>query len=190
MGREIRRVLPNWEHPQKDRYDPTSGHTDKCYQPLYDRTCEDAWREWQNEFTIWQNGEHDRVRGEYGEADYPKDQPYTAFCQWHGMPPNPEYYRPQWKEDEATWWQVYESVSEGTPASPPFETQDELIDYLVENGDFWDQSRRKEGRSTMPCEPWSRKQAEAFVRGPGWAPSLVADSKGLRSGVAALGDPD
>jgi len=37
-------------------------------------------------------------------------------------------------------------------------------------------------------EPWSRKQAEAFVNGPGWAPSMVMDAGGFRSGVEALAD--
>lgn len=189
MGREIRRVPPDWEHPQDDKYDIRTGQTEKQYLPMYDRSCEEAWTGWQREFVEWQNGEHDRVRGEYGDADYPKDQPYAAFCQWHGTPPDPDYYRPQWADGTATWWQVYETVSEGTPVSPPFATQEELVEYLVANGDLWDQKRRAEGRRSMPCEPWSRKQAEAFVMGSGWAPSLVADGKGVRSGVEALGDP-
>ena len=188
MGRETRRVAPNWDHPKTKKPNIRTGTMDECYKPLYDRSCEEAWAEWQSEFAAWQNGEHDRIIAEYGAEDYPKDQPYLAFCGWHGTPPEPEYYRPQWAEGLATWWQVYETVSEGTPVSPPFETQDELIDYLVENGDFWDQKRRQEGDTVMNNEPWSRKQAEAFVRGPGWAPSFVVDSKGMRSGVKTLAD--
>ena len=87
-----------------------------------------------------------------------------------------------------TWWQVYETVSEGTPVTPPFETQEELVEYLVANGDFWDQSRRAKGGSSMPCGPWPREQAKKFVLGRGWAPSLIVDAKGIRTGVQALCD--
>ena len=85
-----------------------------------------------------------------------------------------------------TWWQVYETVSEGTPVTPPFETREELVEYLVANGDFWDQKRRTEGRSSMPCEPWPRKQAESFVFGSGWSPSLVVANGRVMSGVEAI----
>lgn len=189
MGREIRRVPPNWEHPQEEKFDVRRGTTVDAYKPMHDWAGQQAWRDWLREYDAFQGVEHDRIIAEYGEADYPKDQPYVAFCGWHGSPPDPEYCRPAWSEDEATWWQVYETVSEGTPVTPPFETQEELIEYLVVNGDFWDQSRRAEGNSAMNCEPWPRKQAEAFVLGPGWAPSLVrTDSRGFRSGVEALAD--
>jgi len=189
MGREIRRVPPNWEHPKREqyKYNPDS---EVRYKPLYDKSCEEAWNEWQREYQEWLDGEHDKIRSKYGDDKYPKDQPYTSFCKWHGNSPEPEYCRPQWGEGEATWWQVYETVSEGTPVTPPFATKEELIDYLVANGDFWDQSRRKEGNSTMNCDPWSREQSEKFVNGPGWAPSFVSDSKGFRSGVEALADID
>jgi hypothetical protein len=50
-------------------------------------------------------------------------------------PPDPAYYRP-WKDDEATWYQVWETESEGTPISPPFATREELVEYLVNNGGF------------------------------------------------------
>lgn len=186
MGREVRRVIPNWEHPKAEKYNPFTGANETRYTPLYDQSCEDAWSDWLQEFTAWKEGEHDRIISEYGEDDYPKDQPYASFCKWHGTPPDPEKYRPQWSEDEATWWQVYETVSEGTPVSPPLATQDELIEYLVKHGDFWDQKRREEGHSTMNCESWSREQAETFVKGMGWEPSYVLDSKGFRSGVEAI----
>lgn len=63
------------------------------------------------------------------------------------------------------WWQVWETVSEGSPVTPAFATRDELIDYLVINGDHWDQKRGDGG--------WSRKNAESFVAAE-WAPSLIA----------------
>lgn len=179
MGREIRRVPPNWQHPQKEHYDPFRGVTEMRYQPLYDSTAESAWAEWQAEFAKWLASEHDRVTTEYGAERYPKGEPYRAFCAWHGAPPDPEYYRPAWNDEEATWFQAYETVSEGTPVSPPFATAEELIEYLATNGDFWDQKRRAEEMATgrkcsMNCQPWGREAAERFVR-RGHAFSLVVE---------------
>lgn len=186
MGREIRRVPPNWQHPQEEKFNHRRGCNVEQYKPLYDQSCEEAWSEWQSEFKAWVDGKQDQVIAEHSDWGYQKDQPYDSFCRWHGMPPDPETRRPQWPEGEATWYQVYETVSEGTPVTPPFETQDELIDYLVANGDFWDQSRREEGNCSMSCEPWSRQQAEKFVREVGWAPSLVMEGGEIKSGVEAL----
>lgn len=62
------------------------------------------------------------------------------------------------------WWQVWETVSEGSPVTPAFATREQLVDYLVENGDHWDQKRGDGG--------WGRDNAELFVESE-WAPSLI-----------------
>ena len=72
-----------------------------------------------------------------------------------------------WEETpipEGDGWQVWETVSEGSPVSPVFATPEELIEYLVE-GDWAD---RKYGKT-----PPSRSAVEAFVLGSGWVPSGV-----------------
>lgn len=174
MGREIRRVPPNWEHPRRDcTHSPWKGgcdeakqHGGKCYQPMHDSDAEAAFADWQEEYAEWLAGEHDRVNAEYGEAEYPKAEPYRAFCNWHGQPPDPNYYRTKWDESAATWYQVYQTVSEGSPVTPPFATKEELIDYLVANGDFWDESRGKGG--------WSRENATSFVN-RGFAFSMMIE---------------
>lgn len=104
---------------------------------------------------------------------------------YHGGGPKSDDYV-DFKGKEPTWWQVYETVSEGTPVTPPFETREEIVEYLVKNGDFWDQKRREEGRSSMPCAPWSRENAVAFVMESGWAPSLILANGKIMSGVEAL----
>lgn len=173
MGREVRRVPPDWDHPVARR------SFGEGYQPMRDRDAEDAWAEWQREYAGWLGGEHARVAAEYGGKDYPPGEPYRAFCRWHGGPPDPAYYRPKWAEGEATWFQAYETVSEGTPVTPPFATKEELIDYLVAHGDYWDQERVRDGTMRGPAG-WDRVAAERFV-GAGWAPSLVVTS--TRSGA-------
>jgi len=110
----------------------------------------------------------------FGEkmADYLKDekkwnpaehegQTYRQF--WGPPPDDPEYYSP-FTAEEATWFQLFETVSEGTPVSPPFATEEELAEYLAKNGDFWDQHRGECG--------WGIERATAFVK-TGWAPSMA-----------------
>lgn len=185
MGRELRRVPPNWEHPKENKPNFSRMSMEERYTPLHDDSCESAWEDWWQRYQNWLDGGHEEVIAEYGAEEYPRDQPYTSFCNYDGAPPRPEHYRPQWKDGEATWWQVYETVSEGTPVSPPFETQAELVEYLVENGDFWDQDRRKRGYTSMPCQPWTREQAEAFVYRDGHACSMVVADGRIMSGVEA-----
>ena len=174
MGREIRRVPSNWDHPKNEH---------GSYQPMFDASATERFEEWLKDFGKFKRNELSEISEEHG---YDINDPYSAFCDWNGGPPDHQYHRPSWSE--ATWWQVYETVSEGTPVTPPFATQHELIEYLVANGDFWDQRRRKEGRiiSSFSCEPWAREAAEAFVKGPGWAPSFVATGSEIKSGVEAL----
>ena len=151
MGQEIRRVPPNWEHPEEEYYD-YDGCLRTRYQPLYDKEVQPYFDEWLAGYQEWVQGGLQKAIEENPELGYDADQPYSSYCDWNGHPPNPRYYRPKWAE-EPTWYQVYENVSEGTPITPPFATQDELIDYLCTHGNFW--SRRE----------WSREAAERFVKG-------------------------
>ncbi len=181
MGREIRRVPANWQHPQVTRYNAFKRQEETRYQPLYDQPYEVALNDWIDGWKAWERGERPDYCGEESKT--------LKYWEWSGAPPDPEYYRPEWPEGAATWWQVYETVSEGTPVTPPFETQQELVEYLVANGDFWDQKRRAEGPSfgfQMPCDPWSREAAEKFVFGSGWACSFVVSGGEMMSGVEAL----
>lgn len=160
MGREIRRVPPNWEHPKKERFDIIERRYVQDYQSMFDRPFGPTMDEWYTEWKAWEAGTHPDKAGH--------DMPYW---EWSGGPPDPLYYRPDWKEGEATWFQVYQTVSEGSPVTPPFATREELIDYLVTHGDFWDQKR---GDGT-----WSRQNAESFVNA-GWAPSMTIQNGELR----------
>lgn len=153
MGREIRMVPPEWTHPKNDR---------GRMQPMYDRQFENVFAHWLSDF--------DRIRDD--DLTDIERECYTgdgkmALAEWlrdEGIPPDPSYYRP-WKLEDATWVQVWETVSEGTPVTPPFATKNELIDYLVAGGDDWDREIRRGG--------YSREQATAFVNA-GWAPSMVS----------------
>lgn len=65
-------------------------------------------------------------------------------------------------------WQVWETVSEGSPISQVFPTAEALIEHLVTVGLNWGVS----------SGPYSRQAAEDFVKISGWAPSaVIADGK-------------
>jgi hypothetical protein len=153
MGREIRMVPENWDHP-KNWVLGTKGPEER-FHPMFDRSFDEAAALWTAEFIEWQSGK----RPDYCD----EESAQLPYWEWAGMPPEREYYRP-WQKSEAVWIQVWETVSEGTPVSPPFATPKELVDYLATNGDFWDQERGD--------GPWDRADAESFVE-RGWAPTLV-----------------
>jgi hypothetical protein len=149
MGREIRNVPPNWDHPKMENW------SDGRLQPMFDKRFEDEAAEWKADFAKWERGERPGHCG--GENRN------LEFWEWDNGPPDRAYYRP-WKDEDATWFQVWETVSEGTLVTPPFATRDELVEYLVRHGDFCDQERGD--------GPWKRENAEHFVN-RGSAPSMV-----------------
>lgn len=159
MGREIRMVPPNWEHPtQPCKHSPWSGgcdyaktHGGRCLQPQYDHTFAEAAADWKAAFSKWEAGD----RPDYCSDDS-KDLEYWEY---NGDPPEREYYR-SYESADATWVQVYETVSEGTPVTPPFATKEELIEFLCTQKDFWGQG------------PRTREVATAFVN-EGYVPSMV-----------------
>jgi hypothetical protein len=164
MGREIRRVPLNWQHPKNEL-----GH----FRPLHDFPFEDELAEWTEGKRRWDAGE-DPKRAEYAA----KGVSYS-WEEWTDVAPNPAYYRPDWPKETRTAYQVYENVSEGTPISPVFATRDELLAWLTQ----------PDGAPGMGIggdrQKISPEAAEAFVAAA-WAPSMfamVGDGKGLRSGV-------
>ncbi len=168
MGREIRMVPPNWQHPKRTKYNPFKGIDETSFQPLFDESYSEASENWKKEFKIYYKTKQD-IKNK------------SEFWDWDGGPPDKEFYR-DFKDKEATWFCLYETVSEGTPVTPPFETKQELADYLAVNGDFWDQSRRKEGMSIMECDPWGKEAAERFVFGSGYMPSMIVMSGKVLTG--------
>lgn len=161
MGREVRRVPVGWE-PPKIWVSRIRGQVEE-YQPQHDETFAKAAREWMDECLAWENGTHPDAAEEKAEHPF--------YWQWAGDPPEPEFYRPDWAALglDPSGYCLYETVSEGTPVTPVFATEEELIEYLVAKGDYWDQERRTGG--------WERDSAERMVK-RGWAPSLIAEIQG------------
>lgn len=46
------------------------------------------------------------------------------------------HLEPLWdiREEEKTCYQIYENVSEGSPVSPVFSSQEEMVDWLIKQG--------------------------------------------------------
>ena len=140
MGREIRRVPKGWQHPQDE-----SG----AFIPLLDRTFKEDADEWVANCVAWADGTHEDF------AKHGAEYPY--YWQWDTEPPKEELFRPE-HTSEPTCYQVYENVSEGTPASPVFESEEALVEWLIDQGH-------------------SRHAAEKFVES-GYAPSMMVKPGG------------
>lgn len=151
MGREIRRVPAGWQHPTKicKHWTPGYGYggcvldgkRGTCYRPLDENYAKDKKK-------------YDDLVAEGG-----KDKADNYF----GQAPDPQWYVPVWPEGTATHYQIYETVSEGTPVSPVFTSLEDMEDWLVNDG----------GRDGKV----SRKAACNFCQS-GWAPSMVVTRTG------------
>jgi hypothetical protein len=127
MGREVRRVPPKWEHPRYTKEDAPYRNLVGEYRRCYDRDYETAAKKWISDFHLWQSGEHPDQKQGYGKS-------MSYYWEWCA-PPTADTCRPAFIE-APTWYQVYETVTEGTPVSPPFATLGKLEDWIVTNGEF------------------------------------------------------
>lgn len=155
MGREIRRVPANWDHPTRypERIDDRPN-----FRPLMDDYIGslEYWKKDVDEFIAYmteviQTGQTMIYDNEYSSPidvyEYLTDEDQLS-------PPDANDYMPS-----GDWYQLFETVSEGTPLSPPFEKPEELVEWLANNNDYCGHT-------------WSREQAEAMVR-VGFAPSGI-----------------
>ncbi len=158
MGREIRRVpAGNWHH-DKNEY----GHM----QPKMDKSFRQAAEEWDKGLELWLTGKKVHwISDEIVPLDEDEKPNVRSYIENEGAPPDDEsYYRPDWKPEEMTHYQYYETISEGTPLSPAFESLQALEDWLVTN------------------EGHSRVAAKKFCES-GYAPSMVICNGVMKSGV-------
>ena len=72
-------------------------------------------------------------------------------------------------------YQMWETVSDGSPISPVFATAEELASWLEKNPCGIDA-----GTTT---EQWLK-----FIKGPGWAPSIIENAGQLKTGVQYIAD--
>ena len=159
MGREVRRVPANWQHPKDER---------GRFIPLFDGV------DYERRANDWDEGAAKWARGEF--PDYADEESKKlTYEEWDGERLTAEDYMPNWPDSERTHYMMYEDTSEGTPISPAFATPEELAQWLADTG------ASAFGSSTASYEAWLR------VAKGGYAPSAVyTPEHGLQSGVEAL----
>ena len=142
MGREIRRVPVDFEHPTEEQELP-GGQSKRIFKPCFAEAFATANARWDREEAQWRAGRHPNQE--------PGRETPDSYAEWAGEAPNPDDYLPEEFDPEtATGWCLYEVVTEGTPITPVFESAAALIDYLATEG-------------TRFGETLTRAQAEAMV---------------------------
>jgi len=164
MGREIRRVPKNWEHP--------IGSDGRQYKALWDGNYDEELADYQKHLNQWNKGFTDDYEG--GWKPIEDRHRNMTFSDWHGGRPYKEDYMPKWSDEEKTHIVMYETCTEGTPISPAFDNPQDLAQWLFDNG------ASSFGSRTATYEQWL-----GVCKG-GYAPSAVVIGGELKSGVEAI----
>lgn len=113
-------------------------------------------------------------RGVYGKC---------PICHGEGVvwdsPRMKERYESWEQEDppKGEGWQLWETVSEGSPITPVYPTAEKLIKHMC----------RRNAPGALPWDTgYSEEAARSFVMGPCWAPSMAIIGGKLMSGVEAF----
>lgn len=169
MGREIRMVPKGWEHPRDGG----------SFKPLYDEDYQTACRSW------WADAvkHHTDPRFAPGGTTELPDGMDQWWWDWNSGPPDEKHYRMPFASP-ADHFQIYETVSEGTPCSPVFATQEEMIDWMCQPIDRG--SPYNGGEDWQCMQGRSRAAAEAFVRAGSTPSFMFLPSVGLVDGVESL----
>ena len=165
MGREVRRVPKDWQHPKDER---------GRLKPLFDGYSEDV-RAWDEGAAMWAKGMvRDWSNGGWKQrGDGVQSETYE---EWDGERPSRSDYMPEWPAAERTHLMMYETTSEGTPISPAFETAEELAHWLADTG------ASAFGSMTATCEEW------LAMFGHGSTVSAAMIDGQMVSGVASVAD--
>lgn len=114
MGREVRMVPADWEHPKKNGR----------YVPLFDDLVGHL-----RELAQWERGFVADYKGGWKAKD-----PSDGSAEDYFGPTHVEEYMPVWPPEACTHLQMYETTTEGTPISPPMPTAEDLARWLADNG--------------------------------------------------------
>lgn len=141
MGKiAYRRVPPYWIHPTHVVYGK------ERFKPLHDGVffARDT-AEWDKHYAKWEEGLMEQTfDGRRSWAPIPPDAVAAGFEVLFGRRPNPANYSPVWTPEQATAWQVYEEVSEGTPTSKVYPDLDTMArEIAAECGHSFEAMRKK-----------------------------------------------
>jgi hypothetical protein len=108
-------------------------------------------------------------------AGLPDNWGTCPSCQGDGKDLSMKKQYDEWKSEEppkGEGYQIWETVSEGSPISPVFADPEKLADWMVENDESLTKNTTK--------EQWIKFISE------GWAPSLIIKNGELKSGVESI----
>jgi hypothetical protein len=172
MGREVRRVPADWQHPKA--FNSYRGCDE--FVPLHEGGYCGGYAaqaaEWDEGWAKWQEGLCS-VGGDWEPID--PEHFGTSYTGWAGARPSPDDYMPDWPDELRTHYMMYEDTSEGTPISPAFASPEELARWLADNG------ASAFANMTATYEQWL-----PVCRG-GFAPSMVVENGQMKSGVEFMG---
>ena len=124
MGRQIRFVPANWEHPKNKEGE---------YIPLFAASFTEALEAWEKGKALWKSGFYESSIT--GVRPKQNDELEYTWEEWTSEKPLHDDYMPEFSEAEKTHIQLYENTTEGTPLSPVFK-KDELellCQYAADN---------------------------------------------------------
>lgn len=180
MGIELRKVPADWKHPTDSDFGNhrvsslafTAPRHQKWRAIEMNRSWDEAMRVW------WWKQITDRLKRwvAYWPSVFGMIDPPSAVRYWEAADrkqPEYFYYRPRWGSWERTHYQLYETVSEGTPISPVMPSLEALAEWCA------GQTKEVWVNTHLDYSGWMR----FFSRG-GWAPSGVSTpERGFESGV-------
>ncbi|BDD79640.1 hypothetical protein [Burkholderia phage FLC9] len=137
MGKiAYRRVAPDWVHPTYQVYG------EDHYRPLRDGTkliAEQAqWDRWQE---LWNAG---LVEDDSEIVALSQSHKAKGIVLYYGARPEASRYTPAWTPEQATGWQVYEEVTEGTPITKVYPDLNTMAREIAEEcGHSYEAMRNK-----------------------------------------------
>lgn len=125
---EVRKVPADWQHPVSDMGRYSDGSI--AYVGLFAdyRAAREMWLSQRDQ---WSAGLHELQRGIW--EPIPASLAGYTYEEVNGAQPVPEDFMPDWPPAECTHFQMYETCTEGSPISPPFESVEALCHWLVLN---------------------------------------------------------
>lgn len=149
MSRELRRVPENWEHPKNRDGKYESLSSDYSGSLVY-------WKEEVEKFIKHMTEVCETGKTNIYDRKYTSSKDVFEYFTEDGQmnPPDINGYMPNGK-----WYQLFQTVSEGTPLSPAFSTKEQLGEWLKNNPDYWGTK-------------WSENQIKGLLE-KNWLPSGI-----------------
>lgn len=177
MGREVRMVPSNWQHPTYWAKNWRTGKPELRFKPMHKSSYAERVAEWDEAASKWEAGLFEDYSSFPTVTWKPKDADDTgSYTEYAGDRPKEDEYMPVFPEGTATHLMMYENTSEGTPISPAFATPEELARWLADN------QASAFGGDGADYEHW------LAVAKNGWAPSMVIANGRMMSGVEAMAE--